>query len=190
MINHEHKVIFVHIPKTGGTSIEYALTGRASGHDHKTISDFESAYPKLFKQYLKFAAVRNPWDRLVSGFFYYKSGGNQSKYDKHLATKHGHSFQSFVKQIDSYGNRHFLKTQYSYINTDGKNMMDYILRFETLNEDFKKLAIHLNMQQTTLGIFRQSEHKHYTEYYDDETRDIVADKYAQDIDFFGYKFGE
>jgi len=189
MILHQHKLIFIHIPKTGGTSIEYALTGKEKSQ-HKTISDFETEYPDLIKKYFKFTVVRNPWDRLVSGFFYYKSGGNQSKKDKAFATKYGCNFKSFVEQIDSFDSRHFLNKQLTYINIGGINVMDRILRFETLSADFKKLAIKLNIQQITLNTLRQSKHKHYTEYYDDKTREIVAKKYAQDIEYFDYKYGE
>lgn len=67
MINHEHKIIFIHIPKTSGTSIDITFNG--SMQRHSCLKDYEYNLPKKqFDQYFKFTTVRNPFDLLVSSY--------------------------------------------------------------------------------------------------------------------------
>jgi len=75
------------------------------------------------------------------------------------------------------------------VDADNNMRMDHILRFENLNEDWcnfcKKVGLDLELPHVN-----KSPGKHYTEYYDDETREIVAKRYAKDIEYFNYEFGE
>ena len=75
------------------------------------------------------------------------------------------------------------------VDVDNNVCMDDILRFENLNEDWARLC---DKQGWDLELphTNKSSGKHYTEYYDNETRDMVARRYADDIDYFGYEFGD
>jgi len=193
MINQQNKFIFIHIPRTGGTSIErhFGYNGDRSGdgRKHWNLDQYkESLSSEQFHNYFKFTFIRNPWDTVVSKFmdknWYsspiqerggeigYHSGKNLRYFLTHYqpaSHEHGDSFFDYFnpKQIDFIGR--------------------YEERVKDLNFISKKIGIHLDNQvQTRVN----PDKKHYTEYYDEETKQIVAEKYARDIEYFGYKFGE
>ena len=73
MISHKYKFIFIHIEKTGGTSINDFFNFDDVYEKHGTINYFKNEYgKKLFDEYFKFTIVRNPWDWLVSRYHWSK----------------------------------------------------------------------------------------------------------------------
>ena len=98
------------------------------------------------------------------------------------------SFGEFVKNGLRIKNKHIRK-QVDYIISDSSKL-DFIGRFENLQEDINVVCDKIGIPQQQLPHRNPTEHKHYTEYYNEETKQIVAEKYAKDIEYFGYEFGE
>jgi len=193
MISHKHKCIFIHIPKTAGVSIYKVFgTGRKQ-QNHATLEEYMGWQYRKKRNYFKFCFVRNPWDRFLSTYFYLKKGGRGGRGDVRDAKilNQFENFQEFVGNFDKIKNdssdRHFYE---QFFWMDGG--IDFIGKFENFQEDFNTVCDKIGIPQKELPHKNKSNsnHKHYTEYYDDETRDIVAEKYAKDIEYLGYNFGE
>ena len=141
------------------------------------------------KNYFSWSFVRNPWDRLVS------------TYVNKILDKHQGGLNSWRNSISSF-EEYILKVKKQ--NVMGKNCdrhirslctffppdINFVGRVENLQQDFDIICDKIGIPQQILPHINKTKHKHYTEYYDDETRQIVAEKYARDIEYFGYKFGE
>lgn len=94
---------------------------------------------------------------------------------------------TMVKHDDHWMEQCNLLEKYSNIRVEDFN---FIGKIENLQQDFNTICDKIGIPQQKLPHLNKSKRKHYTEYYDDETRVIVAEKYAKDIEYFGYKFGE
>lgn len=233
MISHHHETIFVHIPKVAGKSIEHAFLNSLGltwetrkplllmPNDRPEIGPARLAHlkaceyvkyhyisQKLFNSYFKFSFVRNPWSRVVS-------------FHKYLYLNRGISFEKFVmeilqKKIDE--DYFFFFPQIDYVtNENGKIIVDYIGRFESLQEDFNKIKNDCNLKSSTLEHinkseknnsnksieirikrllkpllgynYNQPEYKNYQQYYKtNELYDTVMNIYNKDIEQFSYKF--
>ena len=200
MIDDKHKFIFIHIPKTGGTSIELTFKKRIKGsHKHLTLFDYENELKSEIEKYFIFSVIRNPWDKLVS-YWKYRQGKPHAPVDGKL-----NEFDKWLKFISSLdlnnlngktarGNipdfRMGLDLQFNSLLNKKNEINVNLIRFENFQEDFNTICDKIGIPKLQLPHKNKSKHKHYTEYYDDETRSIVAEKYAKDIEYFGYEFGE
>jgi hypothetical protein len=203
MISHEHKFIFIHIPKCGGTSVECAFNAWddkdnffvGSRKQHWFLDQIIKANPES-KDYASFAFIRNPFSRIVSEYKYAKKESHNNcdhiKSDSPLNL----SFKEFCKDLeynlDQYCYHFHEKSLCDYLlNANGSEKVNYIGRLENFQKDFNAICDKMEIPQKRLPhVFKSDDKKNYTEYYDDETRAIIAEKYAKDIDYFGYKFGE
>ena len=196
MISHKHKCIFVHIPRTGGSSIEKTLCGQDWGRvekktKHLIASTAKKIYAQYWNEYFKFSFVRNPWDRMVSMARYPKYSGVRLKENSINFNRYLKNFPSLeVDPRSESKNDNFKPSKGSvYLNILNKEL-NFIGKFENLQEDFNTVCDKIGIPRQQLLHENPSRHKHYAKYYDDETRQIVAEKYAKDIEYFGYKFGE
>tara|TARA_B100001939_G_C16917907_1_gene607834 strand:+ start:415 stop:1128 length:714 start_codon:yes stop_codon:yes gene_type:complete len=187
------KIVFIHIPKTGGISIGDVLKANYGGHQciqyniHHTLSELLDKYPKC-NEYIKFSVVRNPWDKMVSQFEYSKRVRDQS------VLKVNTDFNTWLKRLYKYKYdntvKYFCGNSIDWLlNSDGDIDMDAILKFEQLNEHFKIFCEKYNLKYRPLPHKNVSPNrKPYQEYYNDETKSLVAKHFKKDIKLFDYKF--
>ncbi|MEO0369118.1 MAG: sulfotransferase family 2 domain-containing protein [Pseudomonadota bacterium] len=207
LISDQHEFIFVHIPKTAGTSIRTALQPysleRPSGglasllrrfdlpkdyrkHRfklHTTLAQLQSKMVEdKFMRYKKICFVRNPWDRAVSSFAY-DNFGTDDKQRRHQVGFMAH-LESMIKS------KPVEQIEYIY-DQHGQHSCDFVGRYESLPDDYSALSELLNIELPPLERRNSSKRKrNYTDYYDQQAIDFVATHWARDIDAFGYDFGD
>jgi hypothetical protein len=188
----ENKAIFVHLPKTAGTSISKALG--LPVFRHVPADDYLIANPKKFAQFFKFAFVRNPYDRLLSSYSFLKKGGMNSD-DRQFAQTYVMFFESFEHfLIDGFASCpeirawiHFRPQATFICNASGGNQMDFTGRFESIAEDYAEVAARLG-KCSELPVTNRSERGDYREAYTPAMIEIARRFYAIDLENFGYGF--
>ena len=220
MISHAHRCIYVHIPKTAGTSIEFKLGHfkelKRGVQDHRTIRDIEplsslettqlflkgdwkllyrrakylmnqsgSVSREQFGRYYKFTFVRNPWARVFS---WYKNVMRDEIHRQSFQVSDQCSFKEFLRR---FAGKQMIRPQLHWIkDVRGKIPLDFVGRYENLEVDFGRVAEAIGLKDKSLTKLLPGESTGYAASYDDETRDLVAKVYAEEILLFKYKFGE
>lgn len=204
----KYNLIFIHIPKTAGTSIESALgyKGHIKGDletwygnvnnyelDHSTIDYLMQNCKYYHDEYFSFCVVRNPYERLVSEYNYCKR--YISRFIKNVGT-----FKQFVHSLkdkfdfvlknevtNHYMVSHYLP-QYKFTHINNECKMDMVLKFESLNDDWSKLCAKIGKDIELLKVekYSSSHSYNYLDYYDDELKEIVYELYKDDFLIFGY----
>ena len=144
--------------------------------NHMSLEEVKEICPDWVKSFTTVCVVRNPWDQVVSGFHFAK--------DKNVIPQSS-TFESFVmSQTESWN--------WSRMCLDDRFCIDFVIKFESLSEDLKRLATQLDLElPAELPHFKRSasrQGKPYRQYYNDKTRQHVADIYEKEIAQFGYNF--
>lgn len=200
MIGEKFQFIFVHIPKTAGNALQSILInysedakvirGQKDGihrfgiespygtSKHSTLSDYLTTLgPDAFWSKRRFACIRNPWERAIS--FYFSPHKRRTVWDR----------DEFLKGLDSMESMaSYLRLPTDPAGTLPDRNVDFLIRFERLQQDFDQLCDILGIERHHLPMRNQSDVLPYPDYYDDELIQIVGNRFFEDVSLFGYEF--
>jgi len=214
IISHRLKYMFVHLPKTGGTSIRTLLTTRSdlfkvdvAGNWHNITEETYRKFPYItqklhthsklieginylqdegynHQEYFKFVFIRNPWDMMVSEY----------QYCKQIVAKQEHIHKNNLAGVRSKNFKEFLTTRNPYYQNSflfGDHAFDFVGKFENIEQDMQTICKKIlgdNYTHIDLPHLNYTIRSDYKEYYDDETKRMVEEKFAKIIEFGHYNF--
>ena len=201
MISDEHQIIFVHLRRTGGNSIEHALGGielldrsgkptdtwddrlhrgrkrfkvdRRGHYMHDTAREIREQFPEKFERYFKFSIVRNPWAQMASHYLKRRPDGDRDQ------------FPDYLEQFDL---ENGTIPRFSLFDESGRQLVDFIGRFETLDADFDEACRRAGLKPIPLPKHNAGKTSTYRSLYNDHSRALVEDLFGEDIDRYGYAF--
>ena len=199
-ISHEHKAIFIHIPKNAGSSIELSM-GMQFGDMHQTLwgvfahrivlqhltaAELKDNYVSrdIWDSYLKFAVVRNPWSKAVSEYNWYTRYGPTVPFYEWVRSLAARLKANSCIHIEEFGHN---VEQYKFI-CEEKLLVDEVLYFENISLDFSCLCKRMNWN-VSLGhtdTTKSLSSLDFREYYCEESAEIIGEVYKKDIEIFDY----
>lgn len=216
VLSEDYKFIFVPIQKVATTSLVGAFLPLALGvrqvpRELIHFMPLVHISKRMLKDYRNngyfvFTFVRNPFDRLVSNY------GMQIRSNKNVTNKGfingvsrwllhyskdfygGMPFEEYAQIIcqipDSMANVHFMSQHKLICDRRGRILVDYVGRFENVNEDFGKICkrIGVSLELKHHGKSKERSGMNYQSFYVKKTQEIVRCRYEKDINIFGYEF--
>lgn len=198
----KHNVFFIHIPKTGGSTI-LKMFGLDVALEQTLFSDiffhFDEKYeyihssakmlkkmaPDVYSSCFKFTIVRNPYDRLVSEYFWRKKyfrthafDSSDMSFDQFLI--HVHDNMNLLMKMPHLEISHFL-SQKSFVDKNVK-----VFKYEMFDDCVDFLVKKYNLNKPVIRE-NQTEHEHYEFYYTPKLKKLVQEMYLADFHEFGYK---
>ena len=203
MISFKHKFIFIHIPKTAGTSIVktlslYSEDGvndkgdikpsieliklarekniRINNYKHFTYNKYKQLLGDRIKDFFIFSVIRTPYERIPSVYYYSNITGVS-------LTSFIGAIQNGVHIIPSIG------IKQNMIDTFIGGVEDiFLLRFENLNKDWKNLLDRLNLPYLSLDYLNVGRRIDYNNLYRDSRLLVVMNKvFGEEIEKYGYE---
>jgi len=163
--------------------LELARRVRHRIKPHRNVRNTETVTAKQFSSYFKFTFVRNPWAR---AFSWYKGVMRSEVHRKQYGITESVTLNGFIR---SHMGKGPLRPQVNWIRGfDGSIPLDFIGRFENLNDDFDTACRLMSIDPIPLPHKLAGERRDYRDEFDSDSVKIVEDLAAEDIELFGYSF--
>lgn len=213
MISHEHKLIFIHIPKCAGSSIKNHIFGdirmdwktpnyellygwcpkRKIHLQHATakqLLEMDLIKEEIWNEYFKFTIVRNPWDRAYSDYLWIMQDRNIKGSFRQYITKTG-DFEPYLTNSETMDFRgDHLIPQTDFFSQKGKLKMDFVGSFENLAKDMTIVnqKSHLANPFDSHEKNNKNRLSHYSLFYTKSRKELVDHYYSEDIEQLNYSF--
>lgn len=206
LISDSHRFVFVHIRKAAGTSLRQILAPHAlprsrqwwykllsrngipvhyhkyAFRKHAVLAEAEASMPaELFRDYFKFAMVRNPWDRLVSEFEYIKTKPGHSRHRKLIN-------MTFADYIEFQSRRPAAHQVKALQLKNGQLGCDFVGKLETLQQSLLVVSTQTGIDFSSLPHINQVARRDYRSYYSDALAERVGELWRADAEAFQYTF--
>jgi hypothetical protein len=191
-------IVFIHVPKAAGTSLNEALYGRFIGHPHAL--DVRRWAPADVKALPSFSVVRNPWDRLVSAWRFARQGRGQGETYRagmwHPERYQGPEFETFecfvqdwlarrnVRKLDGV----FQPQSLFLCDKAGRLLVDHVGRLDDLRPTFAFVEARAGAMPALGQANRSGDGVDYRTFYTPDLTKLVGEIYADDVERFGYRF--
>lgn len=206
IISHQHRFVFTAIPKTGTHSVRQALRQHLGPDDLEQVGLFvDKRFPfeelaaishghislqqirpylgeDAFTAYLKFAFVRNPFDRFVSYCAFMTRANGAFLANPQAVMRHVLFVAPPMQHV-------LFQPQHTFLtDADGQLLADAVGRVEEMQASYDDLCARIGIASASLGLVNSSRRGSYRDYYDQQLIDGVAERYRRDIELFGYEF--
>ena len=184
IVNHLNKWAFLHIPKTGGSSLSKILLEQTGSEEISPHTDLGSMGD--IDDYFIFTIVRNPFTRFASA------------YQQRVREGFNQHFSDFIESIYEFDFWYYPQTYFFNHNKTSNRIISHICRYENYENDIKVLLNKLNIPFSNIPhdnknpIYNKHPNLKQQEYYrvlytNVWTKKWILDKYKDDFKFFNYE---
>lgn len=202
LICETNKFIFIHIPKNSGTAMTEAIqkinkntkilklverTGENIGVDkmHLYYEVIDKFIPKkILNEYIKFCIIRNPYNKLYSAWNFIKERHGYNNVNDFIKYKLNEEF-IYGKELIPRDARVHYRPQFTFIYDENeKQFVDFIIRYENLNNDIEKLNTIYNFN---IPLYSNNNiEKNYISKFNKESITKINKLYEKDFLLFNY----